>query len=197
MRKIILSFLILFSSYFQCQEIINIKGKLIFSESFNEIFPNILVRIKDSDNSILLDENGFFNLETSIRKDTYTLIFSHKDFDFKEYKYDYSWAKRIKPKSISLAEKCDFNGALATKDFSNNRMSIFYFDKTNQELSKKDKRFEKKNKINYKKVELKNMKSFDCYLKYNKRVFLTLRLNNKKLNNLKTDVIGYNFRFNN
>ena len=198
MKKTVLFLILISSLNIFSQENISIKGKLFFSDDFYRTFTNLLVKIEDSDNYIKINEDGKFTIKTSLKKENYKLGFYYGNLKFKEFSYKFKWIKRKKPKSISLAGKCELNKSIARKDYKEKKLKLFLFN-SNQalDLSRKDKRFQKKNKIKYVNISVNNLKSYDCYMKYNKKVFVILSINGKKkINKMRKDVIGYNYRYN-
>jgi hypothetical protein len=117
MKKIITFLVFIISLNLFSQEFITIKGKLFFSQDFYKTFSNLLVKIDDSDEYFKIEEDGNFEILTSMKKDNYKLIFSYGNIKFKDFTYKFEWTKRDKPKSISLAEKCEINKSIAQYNF--------------------------------------------------------------------------------
>ena len=196
MRKLVVILISFFALNVISQETISIKGKLFFSEEFYNTFSNLLVHANGSKEFIQIKEDGLFEIKTSQIKENYKLIFFYGNIKIKEYNYKFEWTKHNRHKSISLAGKCKIGKINANNDFTNKSMKLFYYNLKNENLSKRDLRFQKKYNIKYKSVSLSNIKNYQCFLDYNRRIFLILSLRGKKeIKNLKHDVLGYNARY--
>jgi hypothetical protein len=200
MKKIITFLIFILSLNLFSQEVITIKGKLFFSDEFYENFSNLLVKIDGADEYIKIEEDGNFEILTSIKRDKYKLIFSYGNIKFKEYTYKFEWTKRDRSKSISLADKCEINKSIAQDDFRKKRkFKLYILNKLDTLiLSKKDERFQRKTNSEFVKINYNNLNKFECYSDYNQRVFFILSLTGKIkfLEKLREDVIGYNYRYN-
>lgn len=200
MKKIITFLVFIISLNLFSQEFITIKGKLFFSQDFYRTFSNLLVKIDDSDEYFKIEEDGNFEILTSMKKDNYKLIFSYGNIKFKDFTYKFEWTKRDKPKSISLADRCEINKSIAQDDFRKKRkFKLYIFNKLDTLiLSKKDERFQRKTNSEFVKINYINLNKFECYSDYNQTVFLILSLTGKIkfIEKLREDVIGYNYRYN-
>ena len=199
MKKIILFLILISSLNIFNQENISIKGKLFFSGDFYRTFSNLLVKIEDSDDYIKINEEGNFTIKTSLKKESYKLGFYYGNLKFKEFDYKFEWTKRKKPKSISLAGKCEVNKSIARKDYKEKKLKLYLFNRLDSlVISKKDYRFQKNTNTEFVKISNKSINKFECYLEYNKMVFKYLFFTKNKswLDNLRKDVIGYNYRYN-
>lgn len=195
----ILLFSLLFSLNLFSQDKVTIKGKLFFSSDFFNTFTNLLVRIDSSSNYVQIKEDGIFEIKTSTLKKNYKLVFSYGNIKFKEYDYKFEWTKRHRPKSISLTEKCKINKSLASQDYKEKKLKLYFVNKNEEiKLTKRDKRIQRKAMLKYKRVAFQDIKNYDCYLNYNQRAFLYFQLtkNRKYLEKLRKDIIGYNYRYN-
>ena len=199
MKKIITFLILIISLNLFSQETVSIKGKLFFSQDFYRTFSNLLVKIDDVNEYIKIEEDGEFEIKTSTKRENYILIFSYGNIKFKEFTYKFEWTKRNRPKSISLAEKCEVSKSVAQKEFREKKnLKLYVFNKLDTLiLSKRDKRFKKKTNSEFIKISYDNMNKFECYSDYNQMIFKILFLtgNIKYLDNLRKDVIGYNYRY--
>ncbi|QTE22765.1 hypothetical protein [Polaribacter cellanae] len=199
MKIIMYLFFILISLTSFSQEEILIKGKLFFSDNFYETFPNLLVKLDSSSKYIQIKEDGKFEIKTPIKKESYQLFFYYGNIKFKEFDYKFKWTKRKKPKSISLAEKCEVNKSLVKRDFKKGKMKLYFFKEDEKvKLTDKDRRIQKEYFIEYIQFPLSEIINYDCYLDYNQRVFKFLFLIGKKkyLDKINNNVIGYHYRYN-
>ena len=200
MKKVIAFLVFITSLNIFSQENITIKGKLFFSKDFYWTFNNLLVKIDNSDEYIKIKENGEFEIETTTKKENYKLNFYYGSLKFKEFIYKYEWTKRDRPKSISLADKCEVNKSMISKSYlKSKKWRIYIFNRLDSLiLSKKDLKFQKKNKIKYIKISTDSINKYDCYLDYNITTFKYLNhfIKGDFHKEIRKDVIGYNYRFN-
>lgn len=190
---------LIFSLNLFSKETISIKGKLFFSQDFYWTFSNLLVKIENSDEYIKIKENGKFEIITSSKKENYKISFYYGSLKFKEFIYKYEWTKRDKPKSISLAEKCEVNKSIVHKEFKEKKEFKLFIHNWLDSLilSKKDLKLQNKLNINYIKIDINDINKFECYLNYNRRVFKYLYVTGfkKDLDKLHKNVIGYKYRY--
>ena len=200
MKKIITFLLLIISLNLLSQENISIKGKLFFSSDFYRNFSNLLVKIDNANEYVTIKEDGNFELFTLTKKENYKLLFYYGDIKFKEFDYKFEWTKRKRPKSISLADKCEVNKSVARNKFKEKKkLKIYVFNRLDSlVLTSNDLKFQKKTNTEFVKISTKNINKFECYLEYNQMVFKILYLskNNNLLKRIRKDIIGYNYRFN-
>ncbi|WP_299104862.1 hypothetical protein [uncultured Tenacibaculum sp.] len=166
-----------------------IKGKLFTSENFKEHFPLINVSIKGFSEKKLIDNNGLFELQIEKEQSDYIINFYINDSIVKTYNYKHVWTKRKKPKSISFVEECTIISKSVRNDYKKNTVKLYVFQK--KPLSKKDIKIQKRYNFTYTLVYKKDLKSYDCYKKYNHRAFKYLVLGNKlSLDKINNNTIG-------
>ncbi len=199
MRRIITFLTLIISLNLFSEETISIKGKLFFSHDFYYTFSNLLVKIDNSDKLVKIKEDGIFEIKTSTKQENYKLIFSYRNIIFKEFDYKFEWTKRKRPKSISLADKCEVSYSFVKKDYKEKKLKLYVFNKNEElKLTKKDLRIQKRANVKYIRVPLGELINYDCFLDYNQRAFkyFLFTKNKKYLDKLRKDVIGYNYRYN-
>ena len=69
------------------------------------------------------------------------MIFSYGNIKFKEYNYKFEWTERYKPKSISLAEKCEINKKNSAQDDfrKKKKLKLYVFNKLDSLIISKKK----------------------------------------------------------
>ena len=194
-KSILISFLIiLLNNLIYSQQNKTIRGKLYYSENFKNQFQNIYVSEKNSKIKVKANEDGTFELKTAEnKKEDYLLLFYVDTIKIKEYILNKSYADKERVKSISICGECEININTARKDWKNNNSKIYIYQKFIDEksLSRKDKRIEIKYKFKYVFFN-DNIKDYDCYLKYNERIILSLKITNHQniMKKIRNDYVG-------
>lgn len=144
-----------------------IRGK-IFS-SVNRKIPKgeIYIFEKGTSNGTIANKNGEFSLIPKTNKEIYELEISVGNYPKLTYEYKAIWNKRKKPKSIVVIGQCEINREKARRDWKNGTPKLYINSGIAPvENSRKDKRFEKKYKVEY--VELGcEAKIYECICEYN------------------------------
>ncbi|TCI91080.1 hypothetical protein [Tenacibaculum sp. M341] len=152
----------------------SIKGKLFTSHIFKKQFPLILVYVDGFIHRKVIDDDGFFELKIEKEQDEYLIYFEINDSIVKTYNYKHEWTKRKRSKSIAFEKECEIISKSATKDIENDTQKLYVFQV--EKLSKKDLEIQMKYNFTYVLVSKDEIHNFDCYKRYNDRIFKCLVL---------------------
>ncbi|WP_299627938.1 hypothetical protein [uncultured Tenacibaculum sp.] len=151
-----------------------IKGLLFISESFKNRFPKVYVSIEGFTQRKLVDQNGFFELKTEKEQDEYLMNFEVNETLFKTYIYKDIWRMRKRPKRISFSRKCIIDRQKALQDQKKNEQKLYVFQ--TEKLPPEDLNVQLEYNFTYVLVNTDEIHNFDCYKKYNDRIFKCLVL---------------------
>jgi hypothetical protein len=144
-----------------------IRGKVFSSVSMKKPKGEIYIFEKGISNGTIADSLGIFKLVPKTKKENYLLEISVGNYPSKTYQYKSSWSKKKNPKSIVIEGKCEISKARAKKDWKTGTPKLYLNSGISPIVnSKKDRKFEKKYKIEY--VELGcEGKIYECVTGYN------------------------------
>ncbi len=151
-----------------------IKGKFICSESFKKQFPEILVYVDGFKQRKSIDRNGLFELKIEKEQDEYLINFEINNSIVTTYNYKHIYTKRRRYKRISSRRKCLTGTKKAMQDQENNTQKLHVFQA--KKLSKKDLEIQMEYNFTYVLVNKDEIHNFDCYKRYNDRIFKCLVL---------------------